>query len=113
MKNLRHIVFYIVIFWFVLIVAGCDKKSEKLIEVESKMMVLQDEYNSGEYELIYNQASVSFKEVASKDGFVKFMAEKFNQLGKHKSSKVLFSKEVNGQVVNACEFFKSNGLHLS
>ncbi|MBU9844105.1 hypothetical protein [Rahnella ecdela] len=28
------------------------------------------------------------------------MAEKFNQLGKHKSSKVLFSKEVNGLIVN-------------
>jgi hypothetical protein len=64
------------------------------------MMNLQGEYNTGEYELIYKQASVSFKEVVSKDGFVKFMAEKFNQLGKYKSSKVLFSKEVNGRVVN-------------
>ncbi|MBU9844106.1 hypothetical protein [Rahnella ecdela] len=60
-KKLKINCLFIVFFGFMLVVAGCDKKSEKLIVVENKMITLQDEYNSGEYELIYNQASVSFK----------------------------------------------------
>jgi len=100
MKSKKFIINVTIIFLLALSINGCEKKSQKLSDVEKKVNIIQHQYNSEEFELIYDQASEGFKKVATKKGFVKFMRGKFNYLGKFTSSKILFSKEKDGVIVN-------------
>lgn len=78
--------------------SGCDDKNIK--EVQIKIQTIQTNYNTKNFDEIYNQSSDEFKKVSDRDGFVKFLQEKFSLLGKFKSSKILFKNEKNEDIVN-------------
>lgn len=99
MKNTNTIKLVIFII-FTLSTSGCDSDSKRLIDVKTKVDIIQNEYNEKEFEKIYEQTSESFKKAASKEGFITFMKDKFHALGKFKSSKVLFSAEKDGVIIN-------------
>lgn len=98
MKIRSYFTNVVIFIFFSFALSGCDDKNLK--DVNTKIQIIQNQYNNQKFDVIYDQSSEGFKKIASKDGFVDFMNEKFKSLGKLKNSKILFSQEKSGSIVN-------------
>ncbi|KFC77189.1 hypothetical protein [Buttiauxella agrestis] len=98
MKKNNYIIRSIILIVFLFNLSGCDDGNVQ--DVKNKIQVIQNKYNNQEFEEIYDQTSNEFKKVSTRQGFVNFLQEKYLLLGGFRSSKVLFIKEKNENVVN-------------
>lgn len=98
MKKNNYIIRSIILIVFLFNLSGCDDGNVQ--DVKNKLQVIQNKYNNQEFEEIYDQTSNEFKKVSTRQGFVNFLQEKYLLLGGFRSSKVLFIKEKNENVVN-------------